>query len=195
MDVPILESSASEVTMLLHGFSQSQYVALFEEHGITLEVLLSMTLEDIKEIGVEDDHDCHCIAEKIQEFKNIRMKNHTQKELNLTFSQQDAMALCTNTLKQLSLLHAALAYTRIRLKTEGVRNMLVDKLTTASVIEDLCKDAETQNGILLKRIESLHTKLKTKPERLLNKKQIGIVTTISTAVAVLIFAVYRSSKR
>ncbi|RZF42931.1 hypothetical protein LSTR_LSTR000554 [Laodelphax striatellus] len=192
MDVYKWESNASEVDLFLHGFNQSQYVELFEQQNITLDVLLSLTSDDIRAIGVEDDNDCLCIAQRIQQFRN-KSKNYTEEKLDLTFSKEDALTLCTNTLKQLSLLDAALAYTRLRMKKEGIRNTLANKLTTAKVIEILCKEAESQNDILMRRMKSLHPKLETKTQRLLNKKKVGIVTVISTAVAVIILAVYKNS--
>ncbi|XP_075228088.1 uncharacterized protein LOC142328273 isoform X3 [Lycorma delicatula] len=141
----------SDVATFLFGMNLNKYIEHFSKEAIDLKTFLTLTDEDLCFIGVTDLEDRRTLLKGIINLKSHKNSNTVITD-DIALSDKDVLVIASNALKQLSILHAAVAHTRLRLKATPVRNTIIDQHSVASLLTTLSLEGMLQNQILQTRL-------------------------------------------
>ncbi|KAK3913578.1 Ankyrin repeat and SAM domain-containing protein 3 [Frankliniella fusca] len=173
------ETFDKTVASLVIGMNMVQYLNLFKEADIGLNLFLTLTEDDLVVIGIEDKEHRKEIAHGIH---NIRKKRGVQGQaplrglqddvLDATMSVQETIPVMCHTVKHINNLVILLRNYRSRLNSNSVRNNVMDTHHSAALgAKILTKEALAQAELLKVQLHGMLLKLDPmRPEKFRKNK-------------------------
>ncbi|XP_075228087.1 uncharacterized protein LOC142328273 isoform X2 [Lycorma delicatula] len=178
----------SDVATFLFGMNLNKYIEHFSKEAIDLKTFLTLTDEDLCFIGVTDLEDRRTLLKGIINLKSHKNSNTVITD-DIALSDKDVLVIASNALKQLSILHAAVAHTRLRLKATPVRNTIIDQHSVASLLTTLSLEGMLQNQILQTRLNGFENleSIKLNPTRYAVRRRVcWALFTVSTTFTIAV---------
>ncbi|XP_054272195.1 uncharacterized protein LOC128992576 [Macrosteles quadrilineatus] len=145
----------NDVVMFLCGLHLNEYIEMFVNQGITLDIFLHLSEEDLCHIGMTDSKHRATLLEGVAKLKQNKTKAAEEVQLG-NLRSEEVNAILASTVKHLTVMHAALAHLRLNLRSPDVHNTLVTlTLTSAELLETLTAEADIQAQLLLNQINAV----------------------------------------
>jgi len=171
------------VASLIIGMNMVQYLNLFKDADIGLNLFLTLTEDDLEVIGVEDKahrkdiaHGIHNIRKKRGNKGQAPLRGLQDDVLDATMSVQEAIPVMCHTVKHINNLVILLRNYRSRLNSNSVRNNVMDTHHSAALgAKILTKEALAQAELLKVQLHGMLLKLDPmRPEKFRKSKAASV---------------------
>lgn len=153
------------VASIIIGMNMVQYLNLFKDADIGLNLFLTLSEDDLEVIGIEDKAHRKDIAHGIYNIRKKRVGNSPSRGLqddvlDATMSVQETIPVMCHTVKHINNLVILLRNYRSRLNSSSVRNNVLDPHHSAAVgAKILTKEALAQAELLKVQLHGMLLKL------------------------------------
>ncbi|KAI4499777.1 hypothetical protein M0802_005033 [Mischocyttarus mexicanus] len=176
--------------MILHTLEADHLIAPCKERNISTKELHNLTVDDFIELGADEN-----LAKKLFRDLTIKLRNAT-KEKFMMQKYPNIIETLDNSKEQLNLISAGVAYTRIKLRDNGIDNTFLNSRELVTTNSILCISI-TQNlnavNDMEKAIEELYTLV---PKNTIKKGRIGnISSALLAGLGLVLCLISRIRKR
>lgn len=185
--------TTSEVITFLCGHNLSKYARLFRDEGIDLDLFLTLTDEDLCDIGMTNEEDRKVLLNGLARLNKNKVDDKSGSSLDL--SAEEVNRIMKNSLAHLTVMHAMLAHARHQLRRPGVHNTSLNlEMSSAHLLDVLSNEAIEQARFLRNQMTAILDKKPGAVEKRVQqsrKRKTFRLVTIIVSVAVIGYCVHR----